>query len=66
MSEKKQVIHVKDLVIQADHVYIERGKQQHNQHHPRHDHHEDSNSFEEQQHEHEKKDQGRRGPFELF
>lgn len=31
MSGKKQVIHVKDLVIKADNVYVERGKGKHGQ-----------------------------------
>lgn len=33
MSERKQVIHVKDLVIKADNVYVERGRRREHDHH---------------------------------
>ena len=71
MSDKKQkqVIHVKDLVIKADHVYIERGKphRPHNEFGHRPEKRRNGESSDERHHhesesrEHERE---RRGPFD--
>lgn len=73
MSERKQVIHVKDLIIQADHVYVERGRRgnehqhQHQEHvHGEHEHRESSNEHHHHDYENKEYDRRRSGPFGWF
>lgn len=72
MSDKKQVIHVKDLVIQADHVYIERGNRQHDHSSNHHQQKRESGGPSEEQHYHESENQNHEkeqrgpGPFDWF
>jgi len=72
MSDKKKVIHVKDLVIKADNVYVEPPRRPHRRMHPfgfgprRHEESMESD-FEKQEYESssfesDERD-GRRGPF---
>ncbi len=54
MSEGKQVIHVKDLVIQADHVYVERSRRGNEHRHSDHGHRQyENNESSKSHHDHE-------------